>query len=101
MMSKSYTKLVISIEHRNLPRDRGNILIDPLSEEEILAAIERFECELPVVAGDEDMCIVKLATQGAGRTDYEISSCLARDELIYAMNKTLGSLNIGGIVKSG
>lgn len=53
-----------------------------------------------MVDGDGDMCIVKLSAQSAGRTDYEVCSCLARDELIDAMANTLGSLNIGGAVKS-
>ncbi len=92
------TRIVIRLEHKNLPRDRENILDHQLSEDEILNAVARFKEELSLISGDKTLIVSEAKSVKSRETIYMVSSALERADLIQAIEKTLRQLNIGGSI---
>jgi hypothetical protein len=90
------TKLAIQIEHRNLPKTKGNIFDAQMSAEEIEDAVGRFGHELSVVAGDSTLKVAKMKFVKGKETVYVITSSLERDALVRAVERTLSGLKLGG-----
>ncbi len=92
------TKIRIRIEHKNLPKTRGNILDNQLSPEEIKDAVERFPHEIFVNSGDNMLTVSKSKSGVDGETVYCISSSLKRADLIAAIEKVMSGLKLGGSI---
>ena len=93
------TKIAIRVDHQNLPKTRTNILDDQMSSDEIRDAVERFEDELSVIAGDETLTVTRSSKSVIDReTIYFISSALDRGSLVAAIERTLAGLKLGGAI---
>lgn len=93
------TRIAIRIEHKNLPLTRSTILDAQMSPEEIRDAVERFQNELSVIAGDDTLTVVQSPKSVIDReTIYFISSSLERAVLVAAIEKTMSGLKLGGSI---